>query len=175
MERRRIRKPHENENTPIEALPLLGTYCSVCLEQGLREIQRQSDGGPTCKFGHGGAEGVDMEKVSRDSIAAEKAKTEEVRARASAPEDSAGFVAREGDVLVVHYTGAKLQIAPYTTVEVDSAIYTRRLEPGDDPKVEFDRVYNFVRNQCINRARAKLATFSDELAKAKKRAAGGEG
>lgn len=84
----------------------------------------------------------------------------------------AGFTARAGDVLVVHYTGAKLQIAPYTTVEVDSATYTRTLEEGDDPAVEFDRVYAFVRDQTIKRAKAKLNTFADELAKAKKRAAG---
>jgi len=158
MQRRR-KVPHTS-NEPIEALPVLDTYCGACLAQGIREFQRESDGGPTCKFGHGGADGIPATEVAGG-------------AREAPPDlGEAGFVAREGDALVVNYSGAKLQIAPYTTVEIDSAIYTRRLEPGDDPVAEFERVYTFVQNQCIKRARAKLATFADELAKAKKRAAG---
>lgn len=49
-----IRLPGWVEPTPtIVANPSLGTLCSVC---GCPQVQ--SPGGPTCKFGHGGAEGV---------------------------------------------------------------------------------------------------------------------
>lgn len=168
MQRRR-KVPHTS-NVPIEALPVLDTYCGTCLAQGIREFQRESDGGPTCKFGHGGADGIPVAEVAAAAARAEDAKRQALESKPKPSE--ATFQVREGDSLVVNYSGAKLQIAPYTTVEIDSAIYTRRLEPGDDPAEEFERVYAFVRDQCIKRARAKLATFADELAKAKKRAAG---
>ena len=59
----RILKPptksaHYVDAMKIEPRPQLETYCKPCLDQGLREIQRETPSGPTCKFGHGGAPGV---------------------------------------------------------------------------------------------------------------------
>jgi DNA polymerase III gamma/tau subunit len=35
-----------------------GLWCSACLQTGLEEPQVDSPSGPTCKFGHGGADGI---------------------------------------------------------------------------------------------------------------------
>lgn len=85
------------------------------------------------------------------------------------------FVARDGDRLTVTYRGAKLQIAAYSTVELDDLIYSRTLLPGEDPDTEFDRVYEFLRQKAEARAREKLAAYADALAKAKERARGPHG
>jgi hypothetical protein len=82
------------------------------------------------------------------------------------------FEIREGDTLTVTYTGAKLQIAPFTTVEIDSSTYRRTLQAGDDPEHEFARIYAYLKNNCELRARAKLETYAAELAKAKSKAKG---
>jgi hypothetical protein len=78
-----------------------------------------------------------------------------------------GFVPREGDRLTVCYTGAKLQIAPFSTVELDSGIYSRILEVGDDPVEQWDRVYAYLRDKTLEGARAKLSMYVAELAEAK--------
>lgn len=77
---------------------------------------------------------------------------------------------RDGDRLTVTFNGVKLQIAPYSTVELDGAIYSRTLLPGDDAVAQWDRIYRFLRDNAIKEARRKLADFSDELAAARKRA-----
>lgn len=82
------------------------------------------------------------------------------------------FRAREGDTLVVNFGGASLQIAAYSQVQIDSAIYTRKLEAGEDAEMAFAEVYAFLRKECLDRARQKLADFAEEHAKAKKRASG---
>lgn len=82
----------------------------------------------------------------------------------------AGFEVREGDRLTVLYNGAKLSIAPYNTVDLDGAIYSRTLKPGDDAGEQWDLTYAFLEKRCLRVARPKLAMFADELAKAKKRA-----
>lgn len=84
----------------------------------------------------------------------------------------ADFEVREGDRLTVMFNGAKLSIAAYSSVDLDGAIYSRTLEPGDDARAEYDRLYSMLRDECLERARAKLADFADEHAKAKARAKG---
>lgn len=100
----------------------------------------------------------------------EEAERDRYRTADGSATSAAGFAAREGDTLTVKYDGAKLQIAPYTTVDVDSAIYSRHLRPGDDPEEEFERVYAYLERKCIEKARKKLAAFADELHAAKERA-----
>ena len=86
---------------------------------------------------------------------------------------SAGSLkAREGDKITVTIGGAKLSIAAYSTVETDGAIYERALRDGEDAGEQFDAVHSFLRRRVEEVMRAKLATFSDELAKAKTRARG---
>lgn len=82
------------------------------------------------------------------------------------------FEVREGDRLSVNYNGAKLQIVQFSNVELDGGFYSRTLVPGDDPVAEWDRIYGYLRDQSLKGAREKLATFSDELAKARARAKG---
>jgi len=81
-----------------------------------------------------------------------------------------GFEVREGDRLTVMYHGAKLSIAPYSSVDLDGAIYSRTLQPGDDAAAEFDRIHTYLRDRCLRESRAKLNTFADELRRAKERA-----
>jgi hypothetical protein len=38
--------------------PPTGLFCGPCAAQGMREPQVQTPSGPTCKYGHGGADGV---------------------------------------------------------------------------------------------------------------------
>lgn len=85
----------------------------------------------------------------------------------------ADFEVREGDRLTVLYNGAKLQIAPFSSVEIDAGIYSRSLEPGDDAADQWDRVHAFLERKCLERARAKLQAYAEELAEAKAIAAGG--
>jgi len=77
---------------------------------------------------------------------------------------------RKGDRLSITFTGAKVQIAPYTTVEIDSATYERTLEPGDDLEHEWRRCYGYLKRHALAEARLKLAAFADEVATAKRRA-----
>lgn len=77
--------------------------------------------------------------------------------------------ARNGDVLTVMFNGAKLSIAPYSTVELDGAVYQRPLKDGEDPEQVFDDLYEFLSERCISRARKKLGDFAQELSTAKKR------
>lgn len=80
---------------------------------------------------------------------------------------------REGDRLTVLYNGAKLQIAPFSSVEIDAGIYSRSLEPGDDAAEQWDRVHGFLERKCLERAREKLRAYAEELAEAKVIANGG--
>ncbi len=82
------------------------------------------------------------------------------------------FEVRDGDRLTVMYHGAKLQIAPYNSVELDGGIYSRSLLPGDDPEEQWDRIHSYLERKALERARAKLATFADELRIAKERTGG---
>ena len=179
MQRRRkkVTDREAADRVPLEELPKLDTYCGVCLAQGLREVQRQSPGGAVCKFGHGGADGVPIVEAEEVRARHEAADDEQFRARArdGSALSAAGFVARGGDTLTVHFGGASLQIVQYNNVELDSATYVRRLEPGDDPAAEFARVYAYLRGQCLDRARAKLRDYADELRGARRRAQGDEG
>ncbi len=92
------------------------------------------------------------------------------------PELSAGcrgfptedFNVREGDTLTIKWDGANLQIAPYSTVKLDSAIYSRQLLPGEDPVVAFREIHGYLRRECLKVARVKLREFAKELASAKK-------
>lgn len=77
--------------------------------------------------------------------------------------------ARNGDVLTVMFNGAKLSIAPYSTVELDGAIYQRQLKDGEDPEEVFAAVYEHLRTKCLAQAKRKLADFAAELAKSKRR------
>ena len=88
---------------------------------------------------------------------------------------SSDFVVREGDRLTVIYNAAKLQIAPFSSVELDSGIYSRSLEPGDDPVEQWDRIYAYLRDKVLEGARSKLKTFATELAEAKAIANGTKG
>ena len=77
------------------------------------------------------------------------------------------FEVREGDRLTVLYNGAKLQIAKFNTVELDGGIYSRTLQPGDDPSEQWDRIHGYLERKALERARDKLRTFSEELHKAR--------
>lgn len=79
------------------------------------------------------------------------------------------FIVRTGDKLTVMYNGVKLGIAPFSTVELDGSIYSRMLEEGDDPVEQWDKIYNYLKGQCLKVAREKLRIFSDELRAAKQR------
>lgn len=147
----------DTDTRTIEELPVLDTYCSECLRGGLRERQRESPGGATCKFGHGGDPGVSYSKTH--GHAAKEVREILTRAEATDP----GFEVREGDRLTVMYHGAKLQIAPYNSVELDGGIYSRTLLPGDDLEEQWDRIHTYLERKALERARAKLRSFSDEL------------
>lgn len=82
------------------------------------------------------------------------------------------FEAREGDTLDVTFAGAVLQIAPYSTVTLDSATYHRVLREGEDPAEVYEAVYGYLRRKCIDKARAKLSDFADEHRKARERSQG---
>lgn len=82
------------------------------------------------------------------------------------------FKTREGDTLDVTFAGAVLQIAPYSTVTIDSAIYHRVLREGEDPAEVYEVVYGYLRRKCIEKARVKLSDFAEEHSKAKERASG---
>ena len=83
------------------------------------------------------------------------------------------FQVREGDTLTIKWDGANLQIAPFSTVRLDSAIYSRQLRPGEDPIAAFREIHGYLRRECLAVARVKLREFAEELASAKKTAAGG--
>jgi len=80
------------------------------------------------------------------------------------------FEARDGDKLVVTYGAVKLQIASFSMVELDSAIYERKMIAGESVGKQHEVIYDFLRDKCLGRAKAKLATFADELRRAKIRA-----
>lgn len=169
-------KPDEDTRT-IEELPILDTYCSECLKGGLRERQRQAPGGSTCKFGHGGVLGITVSELERAGFPSPDKTGEELRQAEEAKlgsreiqtrTDAAGFEVRDGDRLTVMYHGAKLQIAPYNSVELDGGIYSRTLKEGDDPVAEWDRIYAYLERKALEHARKKLRTMSTELHRARK-------
>lgn len=82
---------------------------------------------------------------------------------------SIGFDVRPGDRLTVTYAGAKLCIGRYSTVDLDSAVYSRTLEPGDDPVEQWDLIYEYLRNNAIKNAKEKLHMFVEELTEVRKR------
>lgn len=75
------------------------------------------------------------------------------------------LVAREGDVLVVSYPEVKIQVAPFSTVGVGNAIYTRKLLDGEDIQEQYNRIYAFLKTNCEGSAREKVALWSAELAR----------
>ena len=77
-----------------------------------------------------------------------------------------GFLANEGDVLVVSYPEVKLPIAGsrYAMVSVGGLIYTRKLREGDDVQAEHDRIYGWLRTNAERSAREKLEAWAAELA-----------
>ncbi len=108
---------------------------------------------------------VKLQEAIDKETADAKAEGREFGERPAAP-----FEVREGDRLSVTYAGAKLQIVQFNTVELDGAFYSRTLKPGDDPAAEWDRIYAFLRDKALAGAREKLATFADELKRARARA-----
>jgi len=78
-----------------------------------------------------------------------------------------GFEVREGDRLTVTYGSAKLSIASYSSVETDSAYYSRTLNPGDDAQEQWDTIYAFLERECQAVMRRKLKAFVDEYKNAK--------
>ncbi len=141
----------------FEDLPIIpDAWCSECAKGGIEERQRRSSSGTTCKYGHGGAASVPLQS------------TEETTREISRTDlDDPGFEVREGDRLTVMYHGAKLQIAPYNSVELDGGIYSRSLQPGDDPEEQWDRIHAYLERKALEKARAKLRRMSDELHRAR--------
>ena len=86
--------------------------------------------------------------------------------------DDAPFRVRKGDTMTVKFDGANLQIAKFSSVRLDSAIYSRQLRLGEDPDQAFDEIYGYLRRKCLAVAVTKLQDFSEELAKAKRTANG---
>lgn len=83
------------------------------------------------------------------------------------------FEAREGDRLVVSYAGAKVAFeGTYSSVECPGGTYSRTLLEGDDPAVEYERIYAFLKGRSEKHAREKLTWFSDQVKKANARARG---
>ncbi len=74
--------------------------------------------------------------------------------------------------MTVKFDGASLSIASYSSVKLDSAIYSRQLREGEDPEEAFDQIYGYLRKKCLDVAREKLRDLSEELAAAKRRAKG---
>ena len=52
-------EPAPRAEYSVEEYSTNGLFCSECMRLGLQEPQRNTPGGPTCKFGHGGAKGVE--------------------------------------------------------------------------------------------------------------------
>lgn len=185
----RRRKKATAEDTPVPAevgeFPRLDTLCLECCAQGIRSFQFETPSGETCAFGHGGGPGIDAAVVpegreaamvdavhTRRATAMAVEREEKAReARKVAPSSDA-FEIRDGDVLTVRYAGAKLQIAPYNSVELDGATYTRQLRAGDDPEEEHRRIYAYLRRKSLEEAREKLREFSEELRKARAHVSG---
>lgn len=149
--------------------------------------QARCPAGPVCARGHGGANTLDETDRPLLKREAEMARTRRKKSTPTEPEpepkpegrdvtredlDDPGFEVREGDRLTVVYGGVKLQIAPYSSVEIDSAYYSRTLEPGDDPHEQFDRIRAFLNKKTTEKAREKLALYAGELAAAKRKARG---
>lgn len=116
----------------------------------------------------------DFQRSLREGHPAEYATDAEVRGRlVGDPAEAAAeeeFEIRAGDTLTIKFDGANLQIAPYSSVSLDSAIYSRKLEEGDDPEAEFDRIYAYLKRKCLGAAVSKLNDFADEHRKARERA-----
>lgn len=192
MQQRRKKVPGDPE---LIAHPQNGLLCGDCVAQGLQTPQVVTPSGVTCKFGHGGAEGVgatpvpdwvnnheDPDPDDAPSGPAGDKFRQEFRSGlrqgdlADAPElgdrgwRDPEFKVRAGDTLTVKFDGANLQIAPYSSVSLDSAIYSRKLEEGDDPEVEFDRIYAYLKRKLMAVAVTKLSEFADEHRKARERA-----
>ena len=131
--------------TTLDECPPNGMDCAACFEVGMREPQVESPAGPTCKFGHGGAEGIP--KVN-----------ERVVTHADIIEDE--FVIREGDTMSVQYGGAKVSIKnSYSSVELDGCFFHRKLHPGDNAIEQHDKIYAFLKTQSEKHARPKLEEF----------------
>ena len=73
------------------------------------------------------------------------------------------IVAREGDVLVVSYPEIKLPITRFTNLTVGGLTYSRKLVAGDDPQVEYDRIYAFLRVNAVKDGREKFREYSEEI------------
>lgn len=163
-------------------------YCAHCNEHGRTcgLPQFRCPSGSVCADSHGGADTLPT-KLRHKSYLREEAEMARTRRKKTAPDDAPepegrevtrtdlddpGFEIREGDRLTVVYGGVKLQIAPYSSVEIDSAYYSRTLEPGDDPHEQYERIRAFLDKKTTEKAREKLALYAGELARAKRKAAG---
>lgn len=69
------------------------------------------------------------------------------------------FEVREDDRLTINFAGAKISIGNYSSVDLDGAYYSRTLREGDDIEEQFNQIYDYLRDQCFKRARAKLAEY----------------
>lgn len=136
--------------TTFEECPPTGMDCATCFETGIRTPQVMSPHGATCKFGHGGAEGIPQERVVT---------------HADIIEDE--FVIREGDTMSVQYGGAKVSIKnSYSSVELDGCFFHRKLRPGDNAIEQHDKIYAFLKAQSEKHARPKLEEFMSILRRA---------
>lgn len=157
----------EDPDSAVDMISFLGlplipdAWCSECAKLGNVERQRMSPSGVTCKYGHGDAPSLSHSPATHSGEAREATHADVI---------DPGFEVREGDRLTVLYNGAKLQIAKFNTVELDGGIYSRTLLPGDDPEEQWDRIHRYLERKALERARAKLASFADEIKTARERA-----
>lgn len=136
--------------------------------------------GEVCAEGHGGASTLPT-KLRHKPYLREEAEMARTRRKKSNPEPEGrevtreeaadpGFEVRDGDRLTIVYGGVKLQIAPYSSVELDSSYYSRTLEAGDDVAEQYDRIRDFLNAKATEKAREKLALYAGELNAAKRKA-----
>ena len=76
---------------------------------------------------------------------------------------AAGFEAREGDILVVSYPEVTVPVVQYSAVKVGGLIYTRRLQKGDDPNEQHDRIYAWLKRKAERAANEKVEAWSKQL------------
>lgn len=75
----------------------------------------------------------------------------------------AGFEAREGDVLVVSYPEVTVPVVQYSAVKVGGLIYTRRIQKGDDPNEQYEKIYAWLKRKAEKAANEKVADWSKQL------------
>jgi|HubBroStandDraft_3_1064219.scaffolds.fasta_scaffold00013_18 hypothetical protein len=62
--------PQVTEAPVFDTWPMTGLFCSECFKIGMAEPQRRTPSGDVCKFGHGGAEGIEKDEhgVLRENV-----------------------------------------------------------------------------------------------------------